>query len=69
MFGAYFSSGLSEHCGGAGQFLLITLQRQEEVVAAHWVIYMRLHRNSTAKQTEIDAMIYCVLILDHPLSP
>lgn len=37
--------------------------RQGEAVAARWIIYMRLHRNSTAKQTEIDPMIYFVFNL------
>lgn len=37
--------------------------RQGEAVTAPWIIYMRLHRNSTAKQTEIDPMIYRVFNL------
>lgn len=49
--------------------LLITLQRKGEVAATHWIIYLRLHKNSTANQTEIDPLIYGVLILYHPLSP
>lgn len=39
--------------------LLITLQRKGEVAATHWIIYLRLHKNSTANQTNRSIDLWC----------